>query len=67
MYFTTNYKSKAAAKRDLAAGVEVRVKANSEFDKSGDGEFYVEGPWYPAPHTFYGKVTVKGGVVVNIK
>ena len=67
MYFTENFKSKAAAKRARAEGKEERVKATSEFDRSGDGEFDIEGPWYPQPHTFYGKVTVKGGVVVSIK
>ena len=67
MYFTVNYPSKAAAKRALANGEQVRVKPTSEFDKGGDGEFYIEGPWYPKPHTFYGKVTVKNGLVVTIK
>ena len=62
MYFTTNYKSKAAAKRALASGEEVRVRCNSAFERlDRAGEFSVEGPWYPQLHTFYGTVTIEAG------
>jgi hypothetical protein len=68
MYFTTNYPSKAAAKRALAAGEEVYVKRTSSFERLEAGEHSVEGPWYPKPHTFYGTVTIgDGGRVTAIR
>jgi hypothetical protein len=68
MYFTTNFKSKAAAKRALAAGEEVFVKRTSSFERLEAGQHSVEGPWYPQPHTFYGTVTIEDhGRVTEIK
>lgn len=68
MYFTTNFRSKAAAKRALDAGEEVRVMRTSSFERLTAGEHSVEGPHYPKPHTFYGTVTIEdGGRVTHIK
>jgi hypothetical protein len=67
MYFTTNYRSKAAAKRALAAGENVRVRRTSEFERLTAGDHSVEGPWSPDHHTFYGTVTIEdGGRVTKI-
>lgn len=66
MYFTENYKSKAAVKRALAAGENVRVRRTSEFETLDAGEKWVEGPWGGA-HTFYGQVVIEdGGRVTSI-
>ena len=32
-----------------------------------NGTEYVEGPHYPAPHTWYAQVEVKDGIVVKVK
>ena len=32
-----------------------------------DGTVYLEGPHYPAPHTWYAQATVKNGIVVAVK
>lgn len=32
-----------------------------------DGKEFVEGPHYPAPHTWYAEVTVENGIVVKVK
>ena len=66
-YLTTNYKTKKAAK----AALEV-VHALSYFEpgigeKIQNGRIYLEGPHYPAPHTWYAQAEVKDGKVVKIK
>lgn len=68
MYFTHNYRSKAAVRRALAAGETVRVKATSEFTPAPcNGEADVEGPWAPDHHTFYGVAVVRDGIVVEVR
>lgn len=67
MYFVTNYASKAAARRAIAAGDEVRIKSMSQFEEAPlNGSASVEGPHYPKPHTFYGTATVVNGLVTSI-
>lgn len=72
MYIDTNPKSKAQIKRDLAAGVTMRVfQPNCMFGEVTNdmvnGTVTVEGPHYPQPHRWYGQATVKNGIVVAIK
>lgn len=67
-YTVTNYPSKAALKRDLAAGVEVETYQPGPFgDKPRDGvirTISLEGPHYPAAHTWYAEAKVKDGFIV---
>ena len=68
MYFTENFRSKAAVKRALAEGRTVRVKATSEFTPAPcNGDVDIEGPWYPQPHTFYGTAVIREGYVVEVR
>jgi hypothetical protein len=70
MYVEPNYKTKKALKDAVAAGAEVTVyQPNDLFGARipEDGEVSVEGPHYPKPHTFYARVTLKGGRVVKVK
>ena len=32
-----------------------------------DGEFSVEGPHYPRPHTWYARVTLKDGRIIKVR
>lgn len=66
MYTSKNYASKAAVKRDLAAGVRVTLTPNGLEQGVVNGTATVEGPWYPKPHSWYGRATVVDGVVVKI-
>ena len=66
MYATTNFKSKAEFKKAVAAGKEVGVYSPGFGTPPTDGVVGVEGPWYPKPHTWYARVTVKGGVVTKV-
>lgn len=66
MYVSPNFPSKAALRRAVASGVTVTVFSPGPFPCPSDGRVTVEGPHYPAPHTWYGTVIVRGGVVVKV-
>lgn len=74
MYTRTNFKSKKDFKAAVAAhadgtGPAVRYFQYGPFggNEPTDGTFCVEGPHYPAPHTWYATATAKGGVIVKVK
>ena len=66
MYVSPNFKSKAAAKRAIAAGETVTQYAVGLNRPIANGTVAVEGPWYPEPHKWWGTATIKDGVVVKI-
>ncbi len=66
MYTTINFKTKKALKEAIASGQRVHVQDNALGGTPRDGTVYLEGPHYPAPHTWYAKATVKDGVVVKV-
>jgi len=64
-YTVINFKSKKALKDALAAGTRVEVFKPGPFGPDvKDGTAFLEGPHYPAPHTWYAAVTVKDGAIV---
>lgn len=67
MYVSPNFKSKAEAKRALAAGTIVTAFAPGLGSPPHNGKCAVEGPHYPKPHTWYGEATIVNGVVTAIK
>lgn len=67
MYVSPNFKSKAEAKRALAAGTTVTCFAPGLGSPPHNGKCAVEGPHYPKPHTWYGEATIVDGRVVSIK
>lgn len=69
MYTHTNYKTKAALKRDVAAGKDVTVFQPGPFggNEPTDGWIALEGPHYPEPHRWYAQALLKDGQVVNVK
>lgn len=66
MYTETNYPSKAALKRAVAAGDIVTLYAPGLGTPKTDGRESVEGPHYPKPHTWYAQVEMKDGRVVKV-
>lgn len=67
-YIAGNPKSKAELKRWLAAGKSPRVyDVGIQPDPPRDGIVDLEGPHYPAPHTWYGTGTMKNGLLVEVK
>lgn len=67
MYTRTNYKTKKALRDAVAAGEEVRLYAPGLGSPKENGTEYVEGPHYPAAHTWYAQVTMVDGKVVKVK
>ena len=66
-YTRTNYRSKKALKVALAAGVEVEVYQPGPFGPNvPDGRQALEGPHYPAPHTWYASVQVAEGRIIKL-
>lgn len=66
MYTHENYKTKKALKDAVANG---NVYDNSVFanGKPVNGNISLEGPHYPAPHTWYAQAYVEDNVIVNVK
>ena len=67
MYTTRNFKTKKALKEAIAAGEQVTLFAPGLGSPKENGIEFVEGPHYPAPHTWYAQVTVKDGIVIKVK
>jgi hypothetical protein len=68
MYTEENFKSKKALKEAVAAGKPVRVYQPGPFggNEPTDGKITLEGPHYPAPHTWYASAVLKDGLVVKV-
>lgn len=67
-YTVINFKSKKALKEAFAKGDPIKVFQPGPFGPSvKDGSEVIEGPHYPAPHSFYCAVTVKDGIIISIK
>ena len=67
MYVSPNFKTKKALKEAIASGQRVTVFAPGLGSPNPNGSNCVEGPHYPAPHSWYAQVTTKDGVVVSVK
>jgi len=66
MYVDPNFKSKKALKEAVAQGDEVYLFSPGPFPAPKDGEASVEGPHYPKPHSWYARVRVEDGKVVEV-
>ena len=69
MYTIQNFKTKKALKEAVAAGKPIRFYQPGPFggNEPRDGFITLEGPHYPAPHTWYARAEVKAGLIVNVK
>lgn len=69
MYTDYNFKTKKALREAVAAGTEVTIFQPGPFGGGDitDGEYSVEGPHSPKPHTWYARVKVLNGKVVSVK
>lgn len=70
MYVDGNPKTKKALKERVAEGTangtQPRVFSPGPFPAKQNGEEFVEGPHYPAAHTWYAKVLVEDGRIVKV-
>lgn len=67
MYTSINFKTKKEFKEAVANGVQVTLFAPGLGSPAVNGKDYVEGQWYPKPHSWYAEVWVKDGVVIKVK
>ena len=67
MYCSTNFKTKKALERAVAAHRPITVCAGAPFDGPPlNGEVFVEGPYYPEPRKWSAVVTLHDGVIVKV-
>ena len=67
MYANINFKTKKEFKEAVANGKKITLFAPAFGTPEVNGTEYVEGPWYPKPHTWYAEVTMKDGYVTRVK
>jgi hypothetical protein len=67
MYTVKNFKTKKALKEAVASGEEVTLFAPGLGTPKENGTEHVEGPHYPAAHSWYAEVEVKNGKVIKVK
>ena len=70
MYVNPNYKTKKALKEAVKNNEAISVyQPNNVFKVTPpeNGEVAVEGPHYPKPHTWYARVTLKDGKIIQVK
>jgi len=69
MYTVKNFKSKKALKEAVANGEQIRFYQPGPFggNEISNGVINLEGPHYPAPHTWYATAEVKDGVITKVK
>ena len=66
MYVEPNFKNKKALKEAVKAGETVYVFSPGPFPAPTNGRASVEGPHYPAPHSWYASVEVTDGLVTKV-
>lgn len=67
MYAVTNFKTKKALKEQVDKGVLLRVFHPGLGVGPRNGAVSLEGPHYPAPHTWYAQATLKDGYIIKVK
>jgi hypothetical protein len=66
-YTVKNFKTKKTLKEAVKAGETVEVFEPGLGSVPTDGTVYLEGPHYPAPHTWYAVATLKDGKIVKVR
>lgn len=68
MYTDHNFKTKKALKEAVKSGVKVSVFQPGPFGGNGpiNGKVCIEGPHYPAPHSWYASAVVENGFIVKV-
>lgn len=68
MYTIRNFKTKKALKEAIAKGEKIGVYQPGQFggNTPTDGKVTLEGPHFPAPHSWYASATLKDGYIVKV-
>lgn len=65
-YCVTNFPTKKSLKEAVASGAILRVFQPGPFGPDvKDGKVALEGPHYPAAHSWYATAEVKDGIIVG--
>ena len=68
MYTQENFRTKKALKEALKAGKAITCFQPGLGHKAPrDGRVLLEGPHYPAPHTWYAAAILRDGKIVSVK
>jgi hypothetical protein len=68
MYTVINFKTKKALKEAVKSGQQIDTfQPGGFFEAQKNGTVVIEGPHYPAPHTFYAQAVIKDGIIQSIK
>lgn len=67
MYTSRNFKTKKALKEALASGEQIGIFQPWLGTAPENGKVYLEGPHYPAPHTWYASAVVKDGYLIKVQ
>lgn len=66
-YTTENFRTKKALKEAVKQGKYVGVFNPGPVPCSQNGTVFLEGPHFPAAHTWYAQATVENGRVIKVK
>lgn len=67
MYVSPNFKTKKALREAIAAGKPVDYFQPGMGTRPDNGTIAIEGPHYPAPHSWYAECVVREGKIVKVK
>ena len=67
MYASENFKTKKLLKEAVANKKQVTIFAPGLGTPKENGPEYLEGPHYPAAHTWYAEVEMKDGIIIKVK
>ena len=67
MYTDIDFKTKKSLKEAVAAGKRVTYHQPGVGDRPDNGTISLEGPHFPAAHTWYATATVKDGAITKVK
>jgi hypothetical protein len=69
MYTTRDFKTKKQLKQALKDGESISVFQPGPFGGSepSNGEVSLEGPHYPAAHSWYARATLRDGLVIKVQ
>lgn len=69
MYTVRNFKTKKALKEALASGEKIEYYQPGPFGgrEPRNGKITLEGPHYPAAHTWYAQAVVEDGYIKSVK
>lgn len=67
MYAVINFKTKKELKEAVKEGRQIGVFQAGPFPATQNGTVCIEGPHYPAMHTFYASAVIKDGIIQSVK